>query len=288
MSYTIHKSDGTTVTVADNNADISYYTGSLPPAIGRGLVLIGRNYINYGAPIAQNFLQLTENFASTTSYRPSEAISVQGQLWFEKSSATNSATGNLYVRAADSSVSGDAAWKKILLADSSGNIVVDGNITVGSGYSFIGSGSGLTNIPNSSLQHSTITFGSTPVALGDTVTALSGLSSVSASAFNGGGSGLTGIPNTGLVNSKVTLGTTNVSLGQTVTTLNGVTITNGTFSGDGGGLTNIPITAISGGFGSVAVINPTTPKDGDIKVVGSVISIYAASAWRQVFPAVYS
>lgn len=37
------------------------------------------------------------------------------------------------------------------------------------------------------------------------------------------------------------------------------------------------------------VINPVTPKDGDIKVAaGPIISIYATAAWRQIFPAVYS
>jgi len=38
-----------------------------------------------------------------------------------------------------------------------------------------------------------------------------------------------------------------------------------------------------------AAINPVTPKDGDIKIAaGPIISIYASSAWRQIFPAVYS
>jgi hypothetical protein len=41
--------------------------------------------------------------------------------------------------------------------------------------------------------------------------------------------------------------------------------------------------------GTIPIVNPSgTPKDGDIKVVGSVISIYANGAWRQVFPAIYS
>lgn len=39
---------------------------------------------------------------------------------------------------------------------------------------------------------------------------------------------------------------------------------------------------------AVSVVNPTTPKDGDVKVVSGVISIYASGAWKQVFPAVYS
>jgi hypothetical protein len=40
--------------------------------------------------------------------------------------------------------------------------------------------------------------------------------------------------------------------------------------------------------GTAAAINPTDPVDGDIKVAGSIISIYAAGGWNQVFPAVYS
>lgn len=35
-------------------------------------------------------------------------------------------------------------------------------------------------------------------------------------------------------------------------------------------------------------INPTTPKDGDVKVASGVVSIYATGSWRQIFPAVYA
>lgn len=38
----------------------------------------------------------------------------------------------------------------------------------------------------------------------------------------------------------------------------------------------------------VAVIDPVVPSNGDIQVVGSVISIFADGVWNQVFPAVYS
>jgi hypothetical protein len=48
------------------------------------------------------------------------------------------------------------------------------------------------------------------------------------------------------------------------------------------------ITTAVGGATSIPAINPTVPKVGDIRIVGSVISIYAAGAWKQVFPAVYS
>jgi hypothetical protein len=49
------------------------------------------------------------------------------------------------------------------------------------------------------------------------------------------------------------------------------------------------VTVSSSETGTTPVINPSgTPKDGDMQIVGSVISIYAAGSWRQVFPAIYS
>jgi len=50
------------------------------------------------------------------------------------------------------------------------------------------------------------------------------------------------------------------------------------------------VTVAGNQTGRPAVVNPTsgTEQDGDIQVVGSVISIWAAGAWRQIFPAVYS
>ena len=39
---------------------------------------------------------------------------------------------------------------------------------------------------------------------------------------------------------------------------------------------------------SSPVINPTTPKDGDIQIGSGIISVYASSAWKQIYPAVYS
>jgi hypothetical protein len=110
MSYTIYKSDGTAVVVADNAIDPAYYNtagGNL--SNGLGTQLVGRNTINYGAPVAQNFLQMTENFASLPV--PSDATSLQGQLWFNK---TNSTSGNLYVRKTGNPSGGIANWEKIV------------------------------------------------------------------------------------------------------------------------------------------------------------------------------
>ncbi len=57
MSYTIHKTNGTAITVPDNTLDTTYYSGSVPPGVGYGSLLVGRNTTGYGAAIAQNFLQ---------------------------------------------------------------------------------------------------------------------------------------------------------------------------------------------------------------------------------------
>ena len=54
------------------------------------------------------------------------------------------------------------------------------------------------------------------------------------------------------------------------------------------GTLNVRVTSNgSGGAANwkrIPVVNPTTPNDGDIQVVGGVISIYANSLWNQVFP----
>jgi hypothetical protein len=79
MPYTIHKSDGTPITVPDNTIDIAYYqTNGGNAGLGLGVQLLGRNAINYGAPVAQNFLQLTENFASGAGFFPSDNTALQG------------------------------------------------------------------------------------------------------------------------------------------------------------------------------------------------------------------
>jgi hypothetical protein len=59
-----------------------------------------------------------------------------------------------------------------------------------------------------------------------------------------------------------------------------------------GNLTNLNQLSNGPGYAtaaSVPAVNPSTPKDGDVQVAaGPTISIYAAGAWRQIFPAVYS
>lgn len=83
MAYTIYKSDGTAVVVPDNTIDAQFCdTNHNGANKGLGIFLVGRNAIDYGAPIAQNFLQMTENFCDDTP--PSNATALQGQLWYDK------------------------------------------------------------------------------------------------------------------------------------------------------------------------------------------------------------
>lgn len=85
MAYTIYKSDGTPVIVNDNSISVEFYdTTGGSTGLGSGIRLVGRNAIDYGVPIAQNFLQMTENFASSGTSRPDGTAALQGMLWHNK------------------------------------------------------------------------------------------------------------------------------------------------------------------------------------------------------------
>lgn len=126
------------------------------------------------------------------------------------------------------------------------------------------------------------------------------------------GSGTTAISLT-LANSGVTAGTYKsvtvdtkgrVTAGSNPTTVAGYGITDAITTANIGSQTvanvNGTVAVANGGTGANSTeaactnlgatrINPTSPKDGDVKIAaGPIISIYATGAWRQVFPAVYS
>lgn len=70
MVYNIQKSDGSPlVSIPDSTQDTT----------SSSLVLPGRNSVNFGLSINQNFIDLLQNFASTSA--PPNAL--QGQLWFD-------------------------------------------------------------------------------------------------------------------------------------------------------------------------------------------------------------
>jgi len=69
MAYNITKTDGTPIVVADGTVDYSQLS------IG----LVGKNTIGYGDEIAQNFVQMIENFANNSG----PANPVAGQIWYD-------------------------------------------------------------------------------------------------------------------------------------------------------------------------------------------------------------
>lgn len=121
MAYTIYKSDGTAVIVPDNTVDAQFYSPNVNGAgKGVGTQLIGRNAIDYGTPVAQNFLQLTENFCG--SIAPPDSTALQGQLWFDK-------TNNILKVNVSSTATAD--WRGIATVADSGAVTgYDGQVKV--------------------------------------------------------------------------------------------------------------------------------------------------------------
>jgi Chaperone of endosialidase len=68
MAYTITKSNGNNITIADNTIDSTY-----------AVQLVGKNRTNYGTAINQNFFRLMESFANSSS----PANPQTGQLWWD-------------------------------------------------------------------------------------------------------------------------------------------------------------------------------------------------------------
>jgi len=112
-------------------------------------------------------------------------------------------------------------------------------------------------IPNSGLTNSSITIGSTNVALGNTLTTLAGVS------ISGSTNTFTNIPNSGLVNSSITINGNLVALGGSTTvtaqTPNALTI--------GTGLSG---TSFNGSAPVTIAISPTTVTAGSYGSAGSV------------------
>jgi hypothetical protein len=70
MAYTFSNTQGTAITVNDNQLDQSTYS----------LTLLGKNVTNYGQIIAQNTIRQLENFAGPSE--PVATIKLNGQLWY--------------------------------------------------------------------------------------------------------------------------------------------------------------------------------------------------------------
>ena len=223
MSYTIYHADGTPVGIPDAIIDTEYYnpTGGNTNN-GLGIQFIGDRAVAFGAAIAQNFLQMTENFASATA--PSDATSLQGQLWFNKISPTS---GNLYVRTQQNTSGGILNWNKLVTEDTSGNLSIAGTINA---THFTGDGSLLTGI---NIGVASITAGTgisiTPSGGTGNVTISTGGVAAGVSSFNTRTGGVT------LTSTDV-----NTALGFTAGTVSSVTVagTTGRIISTGGPITS--------------------------------------------------
>jgi hypothetical protein len=135
MAYTIYKADGTAVVVPENTIDNQFYSPNANgTGKGIGSQLVGRNAIDYGAAIAQNFLQLVENFCSDTA--PPATVALQGQTWYSKSA------GALNVNI--SNTPGVTNWKALAISGEAipriATSTLVGGIRVGSGLSIDSNG----------------------------------------------------------------------------------------------------------------------------------------------------
>lgn len=96
MSYTISKSDGSTITITDNTLNTT----------STSLQLIGRGYKSYGSALNTNWVKLLENFSNNVP----PINPVTGQIWFKKNS------NELYVRATSATGVADT-WVNIPLSN---------------------------------------------------------------------------------------------------------------------------------------------------------------------------
>jgi hypothetical protein len=140
MAYDIRKTNGTSLgTILDGTVDNKSKTS---------LVLIGRNYSNYGQFMVDNLVSLIENFAYTIA--PSNPLA--GQLWYNTADARLRVyTGTVFkplasvtvqaasVGAPSTTVSGDIWWddfnEQMYMYNGTTPYVSTGWILVGPGYS---------------------------------------------------------------------------------------------------------------------------------------------------------
>jgi len=110
MAYQILRTNGSTLTtIQDGTINTTSTSLQLP----------GRNKAGYGQALNQNFVRLTENFASDAP--PPNAL--KGQLWYDTSGA------ELYVCPADGLTS-KSSWSKLASTGGSGGLVTIGALHV--------------------------------------------------------------------------------------------------------------------------------------------------------------
>ena len=139
---------------------------------------------------------------------------------------------------------------------------------------FAGSGAGLTNIPNSAFTNSSLTIGSTNIALGETSTSLAGLTSISSTSFTGALSGnattATTLQTPRAINGVSFDGSAPITVTADAGTLTGTTLNASVVSSSltsVGTLTNLSVTnpisgSVTGNAGTATKLSPGNTING--------------------------
>lgn len=213
------------------------------------LVIFGKGAPNYGEGLQENLLRLLENFAAPVA--PTSATT--GQLWF------------------------DTIKKQLKVFD--GTSFIDQGVSTtqpvdpAAGSTWFDTGTGTLSVFDG--------------ASWDTLASISDVAAAAA-ASNAVNTALTAHKNDAGVHLTIAQNTLLDGLASTLTAteinyLDGVTSS-----------VQTQINTINSKItGTLPAVNPTgTPKDGDIRVTGTavapIIEMYALSAWRKIFPAVYA
>ena len=165
-----------------------------------------------------------------------------------------------------------AAQTAITSVGTLGALAVTGNVTAANFVgAAVGSGAGLTSIPNGALTNSSVTVGSTAIALGASATTLAGLSSVTSTTFVGAltGAASTAATVTGAAQTAITSVGTLASLAVTANVVAGGF--SGTHYGSGAGLTSIPNGALTNS--SVTVTAGTGMSGGGAVSLGGTVTL---------------
>ena len=271
--------------VADRVRESSTTTGTGPMTLAGAVI----GYQSFGTAIgAGNTTYYTISNPGVNEWEV--GIGTVGSGTLARTTVLASSTGT-------SLVSFTAGSKDVFVTyPAEGAVFADNAITL-TNKTISGSSNTLSNIGNSSLTNSSVTVGSTNIALGGTATTLAGLTSVTATTFNGAlsGNATTATTATNLAGGAASQIPYQSSTGTTTFIANGVSgqvlKSNGASAPSWANVTDVAVSTFSGG---TTGLTPSTPTSGAITLAGTLgianggtggTSVATAQSSLQVDPA---